>query len=51
MTRRSIRIAVLALIGVVVVGLSAEAATSGDSPSLVEQMVCHAVAWAASLVQ
>jgi hypothetical protein len=41
MNRRPFRIAVLALGALVVVGLSAEAAVSGDSPSLLKRAACH----------
>jgi hypothetical protein len=40
MSRRSFHIAALTL-GALVVGLSAEAAVAGDSPSLLERAACH----------
>jgi hypothetical protein len=41
MSRRPFRIAVLTLGALVIVGLSAEAAVAGDSPSLLERVACH----------
>jgi len=44
MNRRPFRIAVFTLGALVVVGLSAEAAVSGDSASLLERAACHVCA-------
>jgi len=41
MSRHSFRIAALTLAALVIVGLSAEAAVAGDSPSLLERAACH----------
>jgi hypothetical protein len=41
MSRHPFRIAALTLGALVIVGLSAEAAVAGDSPSLLERAACH----------
>ena len=50
MNKRSLRIAVFVIGGLVVIGASADAATGGQASAAVGEFVCSACAWVQSLL-